>query len=128
MASKFTVDDLIDLAPPPEWRLDAGSPAQWAEVERVIGTALPSDYKLIINVYGSGEFNDLFSLMNPFVPPGRGNLVSQALRDDDSSHLELYEEFRASSPEDCPYPTFPEPGGLLPLGGNSNGGYAYWLT
>jgi hypothetical protein len=71
MASRHRVDDLIDLAPPPEWRIDAGSPGAWDAVERALGTALPDDYKLITN---------------------------------------------------------PEPGGLLPLGGDLNGGHAFWLT
>lgn len=59
MASRFTVDDLLALAPPPEWRVDAGSPGGWDEVEQTLGTALPDDYKLITNIYGSGNFNDL---------------------------------------------------------------------
>ena len=52
MASRFTVDDLLALAPPPEWRVDAGSPGGWDEVEQTLGTALPDDYKLITNIYG----------------------------------------------------------------------------
>ncbi len=62
MASRFRVDDLINLAPPPEWRINAGSPSEWDKVERALGTLLPDDYKLIINIYGSGHFNDLFFL------------------------------------------------------------------
>jgi hypothetical protein len=38
-----TVDDLIGLAEPPEWRVDVGSPDQWEEVEAALGTALPND-------------------------------------------------------------------------------------
>jgi SMI1-KNR4 cell-wall len=130
MASRFTVDDLIDLAPPPEWRIDAGSPGAWDGVEQTLGTALPDDYKLIINVYGSGNFNDLFFLFNPFDSHGEsGNLVNQALRRDcfGLSSLDYYEEIRSISPASCPFATFPEPGGLLPMGGDMNGGFAFWL-
>lgn len=131
MAPRFTVDDLIGLAPPPEWRIDAGSPGAWADVERTLGTALPDDYKLIINVYGSGNFNDLFFLFHPFDSQGEsGNLINQALRRDcfGLSYLDHYEEIRSISPDSCPFATFPEPGGLLPMGGTMNGGSAFWLT
>ena len=30
--------------------------------------------------------------------------------------------------ERCPFPVFPEPGGLLPLGGDTNGGSMFWVT
>ncbi len=131
MAARFTVDDLIALAPPPEWRIDAGSPGGWEEVERTLGTALPDDYKLITNIYGSGHFNDLFYLFNPFDSNGEsGNLINQAFRRDcfGLSELDHYDEMRSIDPRLCPFPTFPEPEGLLPLGGTLNGGHVFWLT
>lgn len=131
MGQRSSVEDLIGLAPPPEWRVDAGSPEQWGAIERTLGTALPNDYKLIINIYGSGEFNDLFALLNPFAPHGGGNLVDQAFRRVSygaDPHLDCYEEHQGIFPELGPFATFPEPGGLLPMGSDSNGGYAFWLT
>jgi hypothetical protein len=130
MVSRFTVDNLIDLAPPPEWRIDAGSPEAWDDVEKTLGTALPDDYKLITNVYGSGNFNDFFYLFNPFDSIAEsGHLVNQALRRDcyGLSLLDFYNEIRSIDPGLCPFPTFPETRGLLPLGGDTNGGYAFWL-
>ena len=130
MPSRFTVDDLLALAPPPEWRIDAGSPGGWNEVEQALGTALPDDHKLITNIYGSGNFNDLFYLFNPFDSSGEsGNLLNQTFRRDcfGLSVLDFYDEIKSISPELCPFPTFPEPGGLLPLGGDTNGGHAFWL-
>ena len=130
MASRFTVDDLIALAPPPEWRIDAGSPDGWDQVERTLGTALPEDYKLIINIYGSGNFNDLFYLFNPFDSNGEsGNLINQAFRRDCFGLSEL-DHYHKSNPStlDCARSPFPERGGLLPLGHGSrllaNGGKA----
>jgi hypothetical protein len=141
MGSPFTVDDLIGIAPPPEWRVDAGSPEQWEEVERALGTVLPGDYKVIINTYGTGEFNDLFAMFNPFSSSEGMNLLWQAgipdcLVEDEElgrvyplgSDLENYQLSRIDYPELCPFPPYPEPGGLLPLGGDTNGGSAYWLT
>ena len=95
MAAHFTVDDLIALAPLPEWRIDAGSPDRWEEAERTLGTALPDDYKLITNIYGSGHFNDLFYLFNPFDSNVEsGNLINQAFRRDcfGLSQLDHYDE------------------------------------
>ena len=130
MTARFTVDDLIELAPPPEWRIDAGSPSGWDDIEQSLGTPLPDDYKLIINVYGSGNFNDLFYLFNPFDTQGKsGNLLNQAFRRDcfGLSVLDIYDEIKSINARLCPFPIVPEPGGLLPLGGDSNGGYAFWL-
>ena len=92
---------------------------------------LPDDYKLFTNVYGSGRFNDLFYLFNPFDSDGEsGNLVNQAFRRDcfGLSVLDSYDEIKSIDPTLCPFLTFPAPGGLLPLGGDLNGGYAFWLT
>jgi hypothetical protein len=141
MGSRLTVDDLIGLAPPPEWRVDAGSPDRWTEVEQALETALPDDYKLIINVYGTGEFNDLFYLFNPFSSSDGMNLLWQAgvpgslIKDEElgrvyskRSILEHYQRLKAEFPDVFPFPFYPEPGGLLPLGGDTNGGSGFWLT
>jgi hypothetical protein len=141
MGSRFTVEDLISLAPPPERRVDAGSLSQWTEVEHTLGIVLPDDYKLITNVYGTGDFNDLFYLFNPFSKIKGMNLLWHAGIPDSlakekksrSAHrrvpnLEKYKRLRIEYPKSCPLPPYPEPGGLLPLGGDTNGGEAYWLT
>lgn len=131
MERRFTVDDLIGLAPPPVRRIDAGSPGQWGEVEHALGIALPEDYKLIINAYGTGGFNDLFYLFNPFSGVEGMNLLNQARWREarlEGSHLESYEGAKAVFPDLCPFATFPDPGGLLPAGGDTNGGRAFWLT
>jgi hypothetical protein len=141
MGSFYTVDDLIRLAPPPEHPVDAGSPDRWDGVERVLGTALPGDYKRFINVYGTGDFNDLFYVYNPFSGVDRRNLLWQAgvpgsLEKDEElgrvypldSDSEYFHLMRASWPDlDLPE-LYPEPGGLLPLGGDKNGGFAFWAA
>jgi hypothetical protein len=127
---KISVDDLIDLAPPPELMVDRAPPIRWGEVEQRLDTALPEDYKLITTVYGSGILNDLFWLFNPFSQSVSLNLINQIERNtfEFSSHSEEYEDMKAFYPNACPFPSFPEPGGLMPLGGDTNGGYAFWLT
>lgn len=98
-------------------------------MEKSLGTPLPSDYKQVMTAYGSGIFNDLFWLFNPISHSDRLNLISQAHGSGtDYPHLKCYEHAKAVWPERCPFPAYPEPGGLLPLGGDTNGGYAFWLT
>ena len=110
-------------------------------MERALGTALPSDYKQFINVYGTGEFNDLFFIFNPFSGVEPMNLLWQAgvpeslMQDEElgrvyrlGSFLEHYRQFLRENPDACPLPPYPEPGGLLPLGGDSNGGSVLWPT
>jgi hypothetical protein len=102
---------------------------------------LPSDYKQFINAFGTGEFNDLFWIYNPFSGIERMNLLWQAgvpesLETDQElgraypldSMLDHYYGFRCEYPGDCPLAPYPEPGGLFPVGGDSNGGSMWWLT
>lgn len=139
MLTPFTIDDLIKVAPPPQLPVDAGEPKQWDEVEHALGTVLPADYKALINTYGLGEFNDLFFLFTPFSSSERMNLlwhagVPDCFTEDEElgrlyppdSVLEKYQLSRAENPDLLPFLPFPEPCGLLPLGGNTNGGLAYW--
>lgn len=140
MRSRFSIEDLIKIAPPPVCPVEAGSAGQWDEVERSLGTALPSDYKIIINTYGSGEFNNLFTVFNPFSSEDMSLLwqagVPDCFMEDEElgrvyslgSHLEHYQLMRAEFSElGTSFSLFPKPGGLLPLGQDSNGGSAYWL-
>jgi hypothetical protein len=135
------IEDLVALAPPPASPIDAGSPDQWEEIEQRLGKTLPSDYKQIVNLYGTGTFNDLFYIFNPFSNVEQFNLMWQAgLPGSLTAHEDLgrvypigsnLEELQAFAIDDrdlCPYPVYPEPGGLLPLGGTSNAGHTYWLT
>jgi hypothetical protein len=132
------LDELFRLAPPPKSPTAPGHPGEWGRVEQALGTPLPEDYKRIIEAYGRGCFNDLFYLFNPFSrrvqtllrqvgTPEHGEDLDWAYPVD--SCLEQYQLHGAiENPEVCPFGTFPEPGGLFPLGGDTNGGYAFWLT
>jgi hypothetical protein len=135
-------DYLLALAPPPAAPVDAGSPDRWPEIELALGTALPADYKRLINAYGIGDFGNLFFVFSPESGADGMNLLWQAgvpgslLEDEElgrgfppGSLLEGYQYYRrVHAPEFCPFPTFPEPGGLFPLGGDTNGGSAFWET
>jgi SMI1-KNR4 cell-wall len=117
------IETLKVLAPPPEVPVAAGSADLWPGVEAELGTTLPQDYKEFITLYGYGEFNDLFEVMTPFHPDPRDTLVAAY-----PLYLESYNDGRDSMPEACPYPMFPERGGLLPMATDSNGNTMFWLT
>lgn len=115
---------LLHLAPPPEFPKDLGKPHQWSEIEQSIGTPLPSDYKRLIEFYGNGIFCDLLVVLNPFSSSKSTNLLA---RFDQS--LDIYREGpQLGYTEQCPFLTFPEPGGLLTLAQDTNGGDMFWLT
>ncbi len=117
------LDRLRAIAPPPAEPLETGAAERWPEVEAALGTALPDDYKAFIGIYGSGKFDDLLYLLNPFAHDEAGNLLHEK-----GTMLAAYAETRAKFPERLPLPPFPEPGGLLPLGRSDNGNELYWLT
>jgi hypothetical protein len=117
------LERLRAVAPPPARPVEPGVPHRWPEVQAAIGTALPGDYKAFTELYGSGKFDDLLYLLNPFASDPDGNLVRQ--RD---AMLGAYAETRAKFPRRLPLPPWPEPGGLLPLGRSDNGNELYWLT
>jgi hypothetical protein len=62
----MSIKDLLNLVPPPEAPVDPGSEAEWAAVERQLGTELPSDYKSYIRHYGKGVLAEWIVIYNPF--------------------------------------------------------------
>lgn len=56
------LDALVRLCPPPA----APPPAvDWATAERALGTALPFDYKQLVETYGDGVFDETIRLLVP---------------------------------------------------------------
>jgi hypothetical protein len=123
---------LFDLAPPPGHPVAVpGDDSDWEAVERALGTKLPEDYKAIIRRYGSGDFCDLLIVLNPFCSREDLNLLDQAGRGPGlyGPMLESYDRGRFGPfAENCPFPVYPDPGGLLPLATDSVGRDLFWLT
>ncbi|MGW7102393.1 SMI1/KNR4 family protein [Streptomyces sp. NPDC054838] len=114
-----TIDDLVRLVPPPVNPIDASG--DWQQIEAALGLELPADFKSLIGYYGLGQFADFVTPLTPFGP--RNLLVQSAQR-----LLENERSFRKANPEKCPYPYYPEPGGLLEWAGTDNGDRLCWLT
>ncbi|MEU9087297.1 hypothetical protein [Streptomyces sp. NPDC048357] len=56
------LDALVRLCPPPAVPPPA---VDWAQAERALGTALPSDYKQLVEAYGDGIFDETIWLLVP---------------------------------------------------------------
>ncbi|ROQ68659.1 SUKH superfamily protein [Streptomyces sp. 840.1] len=112
-------DDLTRLVPPPSQpRWGTGD---WDGVEAALALELPSEFKRLAETYGAYHFSEF---LTPLAPFGRRDLlVGPAKR-----LLDQERGFRKRNPEKCPYPFYPEPGGLLPWAGTDNGDRVCWLT
>jgi hypothetical protein len=112
-------DRLIQLVPPPQTPADAGTPELWSQVEEKLGTALPQDYKRLVNTYGVGWFANYFCIYSPF---SEKMPLSQPVLWEWIGKVGDYPEFHH------PFPVFPLQGGLLPLGTSNNADPLCWLT
>ncbi|MFC9705594.1 hypothetical protein ACFTWD_33455 [Streptomyces sp. NPDC056943] len=96
----------------------------WNEVERHIGSALPSDFKMFLNAYGSGVISGELVVLHP-----RGS--SLLLERMHKTH-QVFTERRARAldrggSEHVPYPFHPEAGGLISWGYDYSGDEHFFL-
>ncbi len=117
---RYDLRILLSEAPPPSLPVDAGEEKRWNDFQRTIGTALPADYKWLINTYGSGVFRGILVLWNPFSKDKEINLLKQV--------TPVLKSFGQRFRGEFPLPCFPEPGGLLPFGGDQDRVYLFWKT
>ncbi|MFE6160164.1 SMI1/KNR4 family protein [Streptomyces sp. NPDC056486] len=68
------VERLTVLVPPAGPRRSR----DWAAVEQRLGTALPQDYKELVECYGGGVFDETIWLLDPECPDQDCNLLTQA--------------------------------------------------
>ena len=75
---KEMLRQLFALVPAPEQPVATDSEhIDWESVEGQLGTRLPEDYKAIIDRYGSGDFCDVLTLLNPFCEREDLNLLAE---------------------------------------------------
>jgi len=112
----MTIGNLIKVVPPPAMPFEAFD-GPWEPIEAELGTTLPPDYRDFVRLYGSGSFMECLGVAVP---------RSQ------NPYLRLQSYVRAAcdalrGDEDCPYPLWPSPGGLLPFGRTDDGDELLWL-
>lgn len=112
--------NLTLLVPPPAMPREAEG--EWLNAEQEL-SALPSDYKELIRVYGTGCFDDFIWVLNPFSEQKHLNLLEQV-----RLARRAYESLRDEFHEPQPFQFFPEKAGLLPFAITDNGDYLNWRT
>ena len=117
------IDELLELAPPPDSPADLGSDDQWAALGTYFGKALPMDYMAFIDRYGTVVLNDYLRIFNPYAQQEYQNLLDRF-----PQLLSILSESKEEFPELCPYPLMFEPGGLLPWGDTVGGDVLCWAT
>lgn len=102
----------------------AAEPFDWAAIEASLGgLRLPTDYKAIVETFPRVEIGGRITVIRPgdVDSPRREYLGYCAYRLDDMRG------WRAKGQGRCPYPIFPEPGGILPWGESNEGQLYFWL-
>ncbi len=119
----MSLESLKSVLTPPTNPLKTGDSKGWAELENVLGSPLPKDYKDFISTYGTGGIDNFLWILTPFVNDENVNYLgrSKVIRD---AYLESKQQF----PQYFKHNVYPETGGILPWGYTDNGDELYWLT
>lgn len=120
----MTLESLCKVILPPRMPIETGSVEGWPLIEETLGVVLPSDYKQYIAIFGTGCFGNFLWPFNPFSTNRHLNLIEQ-INVTLNAQRALKEQW---GNRQCPYPLYPEAGGLLPWGSTDNGDDLFWLT
>ena len=119
---------IAKLLPPPA--SPRGLDRPWDVVEQQIGLPLPADYKAFIDLYGTGKVSsadgwaDIWNFRDKSL---FGRSVSEGLSGPESV-AQFYRRRVNTTDWPCPFPIYPEPGGLLPFGSVVDVQHLNWLT
>lgn len=117
------MEQLFDLLPPPE--MPDGLNRSWQSVEEELGLVLPDDYKRFIDHYGSGcicAADAEFASIVTYNLRSVSNAVAWV-----SAAGRRYTDDRQAGYEHT-FPSYPEPGGLLPWATTPEGDFFNWRT
>ncbi|MCU1720756.1 SMI1/KNR4 family protein [Pseudomonas sp. 5P_5.1_Bac1] len=114
------IDQLINILPPPAQRsLDS---VALAAFESNWGMQLPSDFKGLVSVYGSGSIDGFIWLLDPLAK--NSNLNFEKSRYFVEAYVFLQQEFSS----DYPRPEYPAKGSFFPWAVTDNGETFVWLV
>ena len=119
----MSIQELLRLLPAPEFPEESTSRSNWSVVEADLQCRLPSDYKELVEIYGSGCFDGFLWVLNPF--SGNPNIE---LRSQVSTRLNALRSLKMDFGEEIPFPLYPQVGGLIPWAFTDNGDVLYWIT
>ncbi|MEU4037176.1 hypothetical protein [Streptomyces collinus] len=102
------------------WRVPGGRSVDWAALEAVLGTGLPSDFRALAEAYPVLVIDDFLSVSVP--RPGTEASWASEAREDEI----LQDLYEMGDTED--YVPFPQPGGLISWAESNSGDVLYWKT
>ncbi|MGW4389161.1 SMI1/KNR4 family protein [Streptomyces sp. NPDC004685] len=102
------------------WRVPGGRDVDWAALDAVLGTALPSDFRALAEAYPVLVIDDFLMVSSP--TPGAEASWAAASREDEILQ-DLYEMDDTEG-----YVPFPQPGGLISWANSNSGDSFYWKT
>ncbi|MGG7572462.1 hypothetical protein [Streptomyces sirii] len=103
------------------WDVTGARTVDWAETEARIGTALPSDYKRLVELFGDGAFDEYLQIHIP------GSCFQST---DIVRNTKWLSEWASATKSGLwePYEAYPTPGGLLQWASTEQADQFYWLT
>lgn len=117
----MSIEQIYTVIPSPEDPIETPDQLVWDTIELDVH-ALPSDYRLYIESYGTGCVDGFIWVFNPGAKNANLNLSDQVRR-----YSEVLDEINESGLE-ARIPIFPEVGGVLPFGVTDNGDLLLWVT
>lgn len=115
----MSIQSLIEIARPPISER-AHSPEEWAAAELTVSGRFPEDYKLLIDRYGTGCFDEFLWVLSPFSDNAHLNIVQRS-----KSILSALRDLHHFSVQ-LPHPLFPDNEGLFPWAVTDNGDELFW--
>lgn len=73
----MAINNLITVLTPPSNPSRSEGKQGWLEIEEMIGSQLPTDYKQFIDLYGTGGIDDFLWILTPFVNDENVNLFNK---------------------------------------------------
>lgn len=113
------LDRLATLVPPPQ---ATQSHPEWSEVERLLKTRLPDDYKSLVELYGPGAFDGFLWILQPAETNEHLDLTAQ--RDVRLGALRVLQR----QGEAIPFQIDTGNEVLLPWAITDNGDVVYWVA
>lgn len=107
----------------------------WVRLEGELGTALPTDCKILADTYPSLKFDDFLGWFSPGFPDDP-TIVAREMMDvlqplrvrlEGVEWIDVIDSDRNRTALP-PYPVYPQPGGVLQWGMTDNGDRCLWLT
>ncbi|MFH8574429.1 SMI1/KNR4 family protein [Streptomyces zaomyceticus] len=114
------VEQLTRIVPPPAER----QPRAWPTIEARLGSALPEDFKDLVDTYGGGVFDETIWILEPDCADPDYDLLAMKVE-----RAEVLDRLWEIGPEPRPGQLEDDGAGLLPFAYiEGTGAYLYWLT